>query len=278
MPFATSAGIRIYWKAEGEPEQPALVLLSSIGTDLGLWDGCMPSLVPSFRIVRMDTRGHGASDAPVGDYTLKALAVDRTVAAVMEAAGVRRAWIAGVSLGGMVAMQLALDDPSRVLGLMLVCTSAAMDASVWAERIARVREGGTPAIADLAMGRFFSPGFLQARQAAAATVLSGLLATPAEGYAGAGAAIRDMDLARRLDGIAVPTLVVTGAWDTSTPFEPHGRVLAEGIPGAVHAVMDCAHLAPVEDPAGMAAEIKRFCFRDRVREDAGPTRCSRLAW
>ena len=74
MPFATSSGARIYWKLEGAEDKPALVLLNSIGTDLGLWDAAMTALLGSFRVLRLDTRGHGASDAPDGDYTLAMLA------------------------------------------------------------------------------------------------------------------------------------------------------------------------------------------------------------
>jgi len=70
MPFATSSGARVYWKLEGTEDKPALVLLNSIGTDMSLWDAAMPGLLVSFRTLRIDTRGLGASDAPGGDYAL----------------------------------------------------------------------------------------------------------------------------------------------------------------------------------------------------------------
>ncbi|MGO7251881.1 alpha/beta fold hydrolase, partial [Rhizobium brockwellii] len=77
-----------------------------------------------FSLLRIDTRAHGASDAPAGDYELSMLAGD--VAAAMDAADVEAALVAGVSLGGMIAMQLAMDAPERVTGLALICTSATM--------------------------------------------------------------------------------------------------------------------------------------------------------
>jgi 3-oxoadipate enol-lactonase/4-carboxymuconolactone decarboxylase len=86
------------WKLEGADERPVLVLLNSIGTDMSLWDAAVPHLLAAFRLLRLDTRGHGASDAPDGDYSLAMLADD--VVAVMEAADVDRAAVAGVSLGG----------------------------------------------------------------------------------------------------------------------------------------------------------------------------------
>lgn len=270
MPFTTrDDGVRLYWRLEGELGRPPLVLLNSIGTDMALWDACVPHLLPAFRLLRVDARGHGASDAPDGDYRLAMLAED--VAAVMDAAGVQEAAVAGVSLGGMVAMQLALDRPERVSALALTCTSATMDRAAWSERVNKVREGGTAAIADLAMSRFLSPDFATAHPEVAATIRGGLLAMPGQGYAGAGAAIRDMDLADRLPGMTARTLVVAGDRDTSTPFDPHGRFLADRITGATVAHVAAAHLSPLEAPAELAAILRRFLLPTAEREAAADT-------
>jgi 3-oxoadipate enol-lactonase/4-carboxymuconolactone decarboxylase len=256
MPFATRDGARLYWRLDGVEGAPALVLLNSIGTDMTAWDACVRHLVPAFRCLRMDARGHGASDAPGGDYDLAMLAGD--AAAVMDAAGVERGFVAGVSLGGMVAMQLALDHPGRVDALALICTSATMDADAWRARIGAVRAGGTAAIADLAMGRFLSPAFVRAHAATEQGIRRALLAQSPAGYAGAGAAIRDMALRDRLGGIGQPTLVVGGDRDVSTPFAEHGRHIAALIPGAEVAHLDAGHLAQVEQPAVLAALLRRF--------------------
>ena len=157
MAFTIRDGVRLHWRLEGAAGLPVLVLLNSIGTDLSLWDRTVPLLLPAFRLLRIDMRGSGGSDAPNGDYTLPMLASD--VAAIMDDAGVARAAIAGVSLGGMVAMQLALDDPERVSALALICTSATMDAAAWDARIATVRAQGTAAIVEMGVGRFRSRGF-----------------------------------------------------------------------------------------------------------------------
>lgn len=269
MPFATHADVRIYWKLEGAADRPPLVLLNSIGTDMSLWDRAVPHLLPALRLLRIDTRGHGASDAPGGDYSLPILADD--VVATMRAAGVERAAVAGVSLGGMVAMQLALDHPERVSALIPICTSAEMDAASWGDRIARVRAGGTAAVADLAMSRFLSPSFTAAQPAVAATVRAGLLAMDDAGYAGAGAAIRDMALIDRLPSLAVPTLVVAGERDTSTPFAGHGSRIVDGVPGAQATHVAAAHLAPIEAPAEVAAVIRRFLQPDADAASAADT-------
>lgn len=266
MPFAASSGARIYWKLDGSEDKPALVLLNSIGTDMSLWDAAMPGLLASFRTLRIDTRGHGASDAPEGEYTLPMLADD--VTAVMDAAGIERAAIAGVSLGGMIAMELALSRPQRVSAIALICTSATMDSTVWRDRIAQVRSGGTASIADAALQRFLSPAFTAGQPAVAASLKRNLIAQSSQGYAGAGAAIRDMDLIGRLPGIACPVLVVTGQRDVSTPFIGHGEKLLAAIPGANHAHLDCSHLAPVENPAALIGALRGFLSPGTNTEDA----------
>lgn len=256
MPFAVSNGARIYWKLEGADDKPALVLLNSIGTDLSLWDAAMPALLAAFRVLRLDTRGHGASDAPDGDYTLAQLAGDAVAA--MDAAGLDKAAIAGVSLGGMIAMELALTRPERVSALALICTSATMDRAAWQDRMTKVRTGGTAAIADLAMQRFLSPAFTAGQPAIAESVRRSLVGMAREGYAGAGAAIRDMDLVGRLSHLSCPTLIVVGERDASTPFAGHGENLVAAIPAARLARLDCGHLAPLEAPAALAGALRGF--------------------
>lgn len=253
MPFTDIAGARIYWKRDGRDHGPALVLLNSIGTDMDLWDGVLPILRDQFSLLRMDTRGHGASDAPPGDYSLGMLAGD--VLAVADAAGLGRFALAGVSLGGMIGMDLALRAPERVSHLALICTSATMDAASWSARIVKVRAEGMAAIADLAMGRFLSDA---ASPAIYESVRRQLLAMEAQGYAGCGAAIRDMDLAGRIAGIACPTLVITGTRDTSTPLAGHGDYLLAHIPGARHSSLAAAHLAPLEAPEALAEALLSF--------------------
>ena len=269
MPFAMLDGVRLYWRLDGDDAAPPLVLLNSIGTDMTLWDGCLRDLSRRFRVLRVDTRGHGASDVPQDDYDLPMLAAD--VVAVMEAAGIRQAAIAGVSLGGMIAMQLALDHADRVTALTLICTSATMDPVAWTDRIATVRRDGTNAIADLAMSRFLSPGFTRAHPDRAASLRRSLIAMADEGYAGAGAAIRDMTLIDRLPSLTLPVLVVAGDRDTSTPFAGHGEKIAAAIPHAKVVHLDAAHLAPVETPAALAGSLISFLTGDGAVEVAGNT-------
>ncbi|KKW90118.1 3-oxoadipate enol-lactonase [Sphingobium chungbukense] len=256
MAFTDVPGARLYWRRDGRDEGPVLVLLNSIGTDMDLWDGVMPYLRDHFALLRIDTRGHGGSKTEAGDVSLERLAAD--VLSVADDAGIERFSVAGVSLGGMIGMEIALRASARVERLALICTSATMDSASWNDRITKVRGEGMAAIADLAMGRFLSDA---AEPALFETVRRQLLAMDAEGYAACGAAIRDMDLATRIAGIACPTLVVTGTRDSSTPYGGHGEHLVARIPGAAHHALEAAHLAPLEAPDALAAALLSFVER-----------------
>ncbi|QGP78178.1 3-oxoadipate enol-lactonase [Sphingobium sp. CAP-1] len=253
MPFKQVPGAGLYWKRDGRDEAPALVLLNSIGTDMDLWDSMLPALRTRFALLRIDARGHGASRAGPGDISMARLAED--VLAVADAAQFGHFALAGVSLGGMVGMELALSAPQRLAKLALICTSATMDSTAWSERVAKVRQEGMASIADLAMGRFLSD---EAEPAVVESVRRQLVGMDAEGYAGCAAAIRDMDLGSCIRGIRAPTLVVTGTRDTSTPFEGHGEHLLARIPGAAHVALEAAHLAPLEAPEALANALISF--------------------
>lgn len=256
MPFTCTRGADIYWKLEGRGDAPALVLLNSIGTDMDLWDGIVPALRDRFRLLRIDTRGHGASRASRSDYSLALLADD--IVSVAADAGIDRMAVAGVSLGGMVAMQLALAEPDRVEKLALICTSATMDRDAWGDRVQKVRDQGMASIASLAMGRFLSEPFRHNQPAITATIERQLRGMDPGGYAGCAAAIRDMQIAERLGDIRCPTLVITGTRDSSTPFEGHGNVLLHAIPRASHLALETSHLAPIESPIEIENALNGF--------------------
>ncbi len=177
----------------------------------------------------------------------------------MDAAGVARATVCGLSLGGMAA--LALAAPQRIENLVLACTSAAMDRSVWENRLAQLKTGGLAGIVDVVLDRFFLPEFRRTHVAEVESVRTAFLAMNAGGYAGCGAAIRDMDIADRIKAIAAPTLVIAGRRDTSTPFETHGAKIVAAIGGAQSALLDAAHLAPMEAPADFSALLRDFAGR-----------------
>jgi len=246
MAFVERTGVRIYWRSDGHLDAPPLLLSNSLGTDCAFWDPVVPRLTEYFRVIRMDTRGHGASDAPPGPYTLAMLADDAL--AVADAAGLGRFAFAGVSMGGGIGMHLAIHHAARLTRLMLCNTAASFPREVFDQRIAAVEAGGMAAVVDGVLQRFFTEGFRQREPAVLASVRSTLLALDPVGYAACCSAVRDTDLNARLSSITTPTLVLVGDHDQSTPPEK-GRAIASAIPGARVVSLPTAHLSHPEQPA-----------------------------
>ena len=246
MPFALSSdGARIYWRLDGRPDRPPLVMVSSLGSDHAMWNPVLAGLEREFHVLRIDKRGHGASDVRAGDYQLAQLG--RDVLACADAAGWKRFHYAGLSIGGMIGMWLAQNAPQRLDRIVLSNTAARVDPATFDERIRLIRSQGMPAIVDTILGRFFTAGYLARSTAHAATVRSTLLAIDPDGYAGCCAAIRDMAIAEGLAQVAAPTLVIAGTFDPSTPAA-RGREIAEAVPGARYLELPTAHFGHSERP------------------------------
>jgi 3-oxoadipate enol-lactonase len=230
---------------DGPTDAPVVVLGGSLGSTLEMWAPQMPALVDRFRVVRYDHRGHGGTPSVPGPYSLDDLGGD--VVELLDRLGIERAHVGGLSLGGMVSMWLAVNAPERVDRLALLCTSASLGPPTrWHERVAAVRAGGTEAIADATIARWFTAGFAAREPDQVAKFRSMIVATDAEGYAGCCEAIAGMDLLPELSRIEASTLIVAGADDPSTPPE-HAEAIAERIPNArVEVLDDAAHLASWE--------------------------------
>ncbi len=257
MPFTDSAGCRIYYRLEGAAARPLLVLVHSLGADHGMWDPQMPALLSRFQVLRLDLRGHGASDAPAGEYTIAQLA--RDVLATVDAAGRGRFSYCGLSLGGMIGQWVGAHAADRIERLILANTSPRVaDPSLFDTRRVTVLEKGMRAIEDAVMQRFFSARTLAAPNPIAESVRSVLLATNPVGYAGCCAAIRDMDHRPLLPRIQSPTLVIGGDHDLSTPWAGHGEVLVNGIPGARAVQLAATHLSNVERPSSFTRALFDF--------------------
>ena len=168
----------------------------------------------------------------------------------------------------MIGMWLAQQAPQRLDRLVLSNTAARVDPSTFDERIRLIRSQGMPAIVDTILGRFFTAGYLARRTVHAATVRSTLLGIEPDGYAGCCAAIRDMDIAKGLAGIATPTLVIAGSFDPSTPAA-RGREIAQTVPGARYPALPTAHFGHSERPRRSRAVLipapPRSCARGRGR-------------
>jgi 3-oxoadipate enol-lactonase len=238
----------------GDAQAPPLLLSSSLGTSSELWDPQVRPLSPSFRVIRYDHRGHGASPVPPGPYRIADLALD--VIALLDRLGIERASFCGSSIGGMVGIWLAATAPERIDRLVIVCSSAHMPpASAWAERAATVRQARSPEpIADAVVARWLTPAYAAAHPEVVASLRAMLVSAPAEGYASCCEAIEQMNLRGILSQIVAPTLVIGGEFDLAAPPAEHGRLIADGIAGSRLEIVPAAHVPNVE----LAAEVTRL--------------------
>jgi len=269
MPFLTLDDVRLFYRLEGNDDRPVLVFSNSLGTDPSMWNLQAADLLPCFRILRYDTRGHGASDVPAGDYTMERLA--RDVLALTDALAIDHFAFCGLSLGGMTGQWLAAHVPSRLSHLVLANTSARIDAELMEIRRRTVLTDGMAAIAGTAMERFFSPETLAGHDPQIASARRVLLGTDPVGYAGCCAAIRDMDQTGLLASIRVPTLLIVGERDVPTPWEGHGEVIAREIPNVRVVRLAAAHLSNIEDSRSFTAALLEFLLPgDPANQSCGP--------
>jgi 3-oxoadipate enol-lactonase len=236
----------VSYTVDGAADAPVVVLSNSLGATRAMWDPQVPALAERFRVVTYDTRGHGASPAPAGPYTLDDLVDD--LVALLDEVGAGRAHVVGLSLGGMTAMRLAAREPDRVESLAVLCTSAKVDPQPFLDRAAAARSGGTAALAPTVVSRWLTPSYAAAHQDLVARLEAMITAADDEGYAACCEVVAQMDVRADLPLIAAPTLVVSAAEDFALPPE-HQKLIAEAIPGAeLLTVSPGAHVANLEQP------------------------------
>jgi 3-oxoadipate enol-lactonase len=217
---------------------------NSLGTTCELWNPQLEALSPTYKIIRYDTRGHGASDAPEGPYAIETLGLDAV--AILDAADAERAHICGLSLGGLTAMWLGVERPDRVRSVTLVSTAARIGTTtMWEERIGQVQTSGVGSLADGAMGRWFSQPFRHSHPEVVAIYHRMLSETPASGYAACCAAIRDADLRAAISRISASTLIIAGHHDPVTP-PSDAEAMHARIPHSRMSLLDAAHILNVE--------------------------------
>ena len=257
MPFATIHNARMFYRLQGNAGLPVLILSHSISTDHALWEPQISDLLPHFQILRYDTRGHGASDATAGEYSIEMLGKD--ILALADTLEISQFAFCGLSLGGAIGQWVAAHAPERVTRLVLANTSPQfVPRANWETRIAAVVKGGMSAVVDVAMQRFFSPDTLAKQDPHVASIRSVFLATDPVGYLGCCAALRDMNHLDLLRLIKSPTLVISGERDVATPWSGHGERLAQEIPGARAIHLAAAHLSNIERPHSFTTALLEF--------------------
>ena len=259
MPFVDVGDARIHYKVTGPAGGEPIVLVMGLGMDMSGWDGMMPYL-KDFRVVRVDNRGAGRSDAPDVPYSIPGMA--RDAVAVLDAAGIDTAHVYGASLGSMIAQEIALSHRSRVRTLILGCPSPgviSVPGSLGIMRLMRSRGQ----YSQEEMFRLAAPYlFHRALEDPAALEEALLQRTSAPmspvGYRRQLEAVLRWSSLSRLPFLRVPTLVIHGDHDRLIPTI-NGRVIARLIRGArLHIIKGAGHVYSVDAPGEAAQEVLAF--------------------
>jgi 3-oxoadipate enol-lactonase len=257
MPEIEANGIRMRYELSGGGDRPVVMLSNSLGTNRAMWDPQMAELSGRWRVLRYDTRGHGGSEAPEGPYTIEQLGEDAI--GLLDALGIERVHFCGLSMGGMIGQVLGARHGRRLASLTLCATACHMpQREIWDGRIRTAREKGMAHIVDGVVERWFTVAFRAKPRAEVEGVREMILATPAHGYAGCCAAIRDMDLRETIRGIEVPTLIIVGDKDPATPVEA-ARAIGERIRGSdLKVIPEAAHLVNIEQATAFNRALSNF--------------------
>ena len=260
MPRVAANGVELFYDLTGPEEAPVVAFVNSLSGTLEIWDGVVPALAGAWRVLRYDMRGHGRSGTVDEAITVDDLADD--LVGLLDALGIAKAHVAGLSLGGMVAQALASAHPERVTSLVLMATSAYLPPpEFWRDRAETVRADGVAAVVDAVIARWFTAPFYDKAPETVARVRERFVACDPAGYARCCEAIAAMDLRQRLGRIAAPTLVLVGADDPVTP-PTMAEDIRSRIPGAELTVLPkVAHLMPVERPEAVGAHLAAFLGR-----------------
>jgi 3-oxoadipate enol-lactonase len=258
MPYAAVNGINLHYRVDGveRADAPWLVLSHSLGADLSMWFAQVEAFSRHFRVLRYDTRGHGHSEAPKGPYTLEQLLGDAL--GLFDTLKIARANFCGISMGGLTGIALAARHPQRLNRVVLSNTAARIGLpEIWLPRAKRAREEGLRGIANEVLPRWFSAKFIESEPRIFAQVHDVFVRTNPEGYASNCEAINAADLRGELAGIRVPSLVITGTHDTSTPVE-QGCALASGMCGARYIELDAFHISNIERASEFTPAVLDF--------------------
>ncbi|MDB5860508.1 MAG: 3-oxoadipate enol-lactonase [Ramlibacter sp.] len=256
-------GAQLAYRIDGPDGAPPVMLSNSLMSTHVMWDPQMDALLQRFRVLRYDTRGHGASEVTPGPYSIELLADD--AAALIEATGLGAVHFVGLSMGGMIGPQLAVRHPRMVLSLSLCDTASEMPPrSMWEARLETARAEGIAGLVESTIRRWFVPAFIEREPEAIAWVRRMILQTPLEGYIACASAVRDMSQAHILKDIRVPTQVLVGRDDPGCPVAA-SQVLHREIGGStLHVIDDAAHLSNIEKPEQFTRLLLEFIGRQAV--------------
>jgi len=262
MPTINVGGLPTYYEIEGPDDAPVLTLAHGQAFDLTVWWAQVPYFRDRFRVLCPDLRGHGRTGD--GDETeLRISHVAGDIVGLWDAMGVARSHFVGTSLGGFAGYELALECPERLSSVTFAATQAHMpESTVCAirKRTFGLKEPGASMVplVDVLLERYVSDGYKE-RDPDGFSALGEIVARgSAMGDALTSDATLAMNYDPRIGDIRVPTMVIAGALDQSTPPD-RMQLYQERISGAQMAVVpDAGHLPNVENPEGFNRALAGF--------------------
>jgi 3-oxoadipate enol-lactonase len=243
---------------------PWVVMSHSLACDLHMWDPQAALLANHYTVLRFDTRGHGKSEAPAGEYTLEMLAEDAH--GLLDAMGIKSCHWIGLSMGGMIGQVFALRYPGLLKSLILADTTSRYPAeakTLWDGRIATAGEKGMDPLVEGTLSRWFTEGFRSAHRDVCDRVAAMIRTTPVPGYVGCCHAIPNINVTQRLKEITCPTMVIVGEQDAGTPVAMAQEIHA-AMPGSELVIIpSAAHLSNLEQPEAFNRAISGFLKKHR---------------
>ena len=262
MPYALVDDVEIYWESHGEGDP--LLIISGVGGSTWSYVESIAAWSPHFRVLVFDNMGGGLSSKPDRPYTIAEMADQ--AAAVLDGADVKGAYVVGLSMGGMIAQELALRHPARVCGLVLGCTHCGGTKRIppSPEVIRRFsdNEGFSPEeIVEKNLRLLITVEFWQSGSESLQGYRERQLKAPIQPEHALKRqleAIRTFDTCNRLPDIKAPTLIFAADRDLLVPPE-NGRILAERIPGAeIKILANSGHLIHLESAETFHQSVLRF--------------------
>ncbi len=254
--------IQINYELTGQKSAPVVMLSHSLASSMVMWNPQLDALESHFQVLRYDMRGHGASDAPDGAYTLEVLAADAV--ALLDALEIDTVHFVGLSIGGMIGQGLGLNHGNRLKTLTLCDTSAIMPEMaqpILQERIDAARENGMDDQVDGTLERWFTTEFLEKNPPEVKIIRQQIMATPLAGYIGCSEALKGLNYLDRLSEISLPTLIMVGEEDPGTPVEA-SEAIHERIAGSQLVVLPAArHLSNIEQAEAFNKALMAFLLK-----------------